>query len=126
MINCLYTGQSVTSQYTRIRVSKHSTLIISADEGQISYTAWANISQRRPRNLQAVKPNWYNFTVHGDVYFVEIYQLFAELLAKYAHTEEDELTVLRWHHSPFYCSFKETKEIVALLHLDCRTHKPFS
>ena len=53
---------------------------------------WANVSQKRPRNPQAAKLNRYNVSVQNDVYFVGIYQLFAELMAK-KHTGKDELTV---------------------------------
>ena len=40
--------------------------------------------------------NWIGiiFSVHGDMYFRGIYQLFEELLAKNEHTEKDELTVI--------------------------------
>ena len=55
----------------------------------ISCSVWANY-----RNLQAVKPYRYNFSVHDDVYFVGIHQLFAELLGKNAHMGKGELTVV--------------------------------
>ena len=35
----------------------------------------------------------FGFPFHEDVYFIGIYQLFVELLAKIAHTGKDELTV---------------------------------
>ncbi len=74
-------------------MSKPSTLIISADKGQVSCSVWVNSSQRIPRHLEAVELNKYNFSVHGYVYFVGIYQLVAELLAKTVHIGKDELTV---------------------------------
>ncbi len=46
---------------------------------------------------EAVKLDRYNFSGHGDVYFVGIYQLFAGLFVKHAHTGKDELTVVRIH-----------------------------
>ena len=48
----------------------------------------------RPRNLQTVKPDRYDFSGYDDVYCVEIHELFAQLLTKNAHTGKDELTVV--------------------------------
>ena len=44
--------------------------------------------------MQTFKLDTFNFSVHCYVYFVGIYQRFAELLAKIAHTGKGELTVV--------------------------------
>ena len=43
--------------------------------------------------MQAVKPDRYNFSLHGDMCFIRIHQLFAKLLPKNVRTGKDEFTV---------------------------------
>ena len=63
----------MTSKHTEVTISKPSTLIITADEVQVACDVWANFSQRRPRNLQAVKQDRYTSCVHDDMHFEGIH-----------------------------------------------------
>ena len=71
--------------------AKHNTLIISADEAQITRTVWENISPRRPRFLQAVKLGRYISFIHDDMHFDWVCWLFVELSAK-----TDTLETANW------------------------------
>ena len=76
-------------------MSKHSTLLISSDEVQVTYTQWANFSYRRPRCLQAVKLGRYNSCVHDDIHFAGIHWPFVKLSAKILCTGNGKLTVVQ-------------------------------
>ena len=60
---------------------------------QTKYKYHVKCGQRRPRSLQAVKPDRYNFCVHDKMHFEGIYWLFVDLSAKNRHTGSGELTV---------------------------------
>ena len=72
--------------------------MLSEDEVQVSCKVCGNFSQRTPTNPRAVDLDRYNFSIHLDVYFVGICQLFVELLAKNVYTGKDELTVVSKQH----------------------------
>ena len=51
-------------------------------------------TKNRSTNQKTLTLDRYNLSVHDNVYFVEIHQLFAELLAKKRHTGNGELAVV--------------------------------
>ncbi len=85
----------MTSEHTAVTISKPSTLIITAEEVQVSCDVWANFSQSRHRHLQAVKLDRYNSCVHDAMHFEGIHWLFVKLSAKNGHTGNGELTVVQ-------------------------------
>lgn len=60
-------------------------------------------SQRRPRNLRALNLDSYNVSVHGDVYFLRLYQLFADLLAKKGTHWKRRID----HSNTYFCNFNK-------------------